>query len=47
MNTHEIIIMADGRSFDEVRDCYGRFLALIDEDGNVVFHACYPPTNEV
>jgi hypothetical protein len=41
MNTHEII----GGGFDLVRDVYGRFLALIDADGNVVAHAYYAPTN--
>jgi len=47
MNTHETITTADGRQFDEVRDAYGRFLALIDQDGDVVVYSYYPPTNEV
>lgn len=44
MNSHEIITTVDGQ-FDEVRDEYGRFLALIDENGSVVMRAWYPPTN--
>jgi hypothetical protein len=39
MNHHAIIIGHDGREYDEVRDSYGRFLALLDEDGNVLLHA--------
>jgi len=47
MNSHEIIVSADDKQFDEVRDESGRFLALIDEDGEVVLHNYYPPTNRV
>ncbi len=44
MDRHEII-MVNGKQYCEVRDCYGRFLALLNEEGAVIVHSWYPPTN--